>query len=1237
MLDAGEACDDGNTTADDGCSTLCGVEPGWTCPPPGDTCFNDCGDGALQADEGEECDDGNLTNGDGCSEICAIDLGWECPTPGAPCNVDCGDGLLTGAETCDDGNETAGDGCSDTCVLEDGWACPIPGDACDEVCGDSMLAGDETCDDGNAETGDGCSDVCVIELGWSCTTLGEPCEEICGDSMLAGDETCDDGNIEAGDGCSDVCALEDGWACPAPGDACDEVCGDGLLVGSEACDDGNTDPFDGCSPICTIEVCPEETPLTVGASATGNTCDKENDPAPDCIAGNAFDVAYAFTAPYTGTFTFDTFTDTPSYDTALYARPGCGEEAVLACNDDTTNPFSGLLSEITLDLVAGESVVIYVSGFGTACGDYVLNVAGRGCGDGVVDEDRGETCDDGNGAAGDGCSDVCEIEVGWECLTAGDPCTPLFVCGDGAVEVGETCDDGNTESYDGCSAACQLEICPTLDEVTGVGEGLVVGNSCDAGDNDVAATCGSTNTGGDFAVVYTAGDDGLYTFGTDNETRDYDTAIYARDACGGTELACNDDTDGSLGSAIELELLADETVVIYVTGFSSACGEFALDVSFVGCGDGVLEEGRGETCDDGNADAGDGCNDLCGIEEGWECAIAGEPCVPLFVCGDGEVETGETCDDGNTEPYDGCSSTCGLEVCPTLDEVTGVGEALASGDSCGAGDNDAPATCGGTNTGGDYAVAYTSGLAGLYTFSTVNDGLGFDTAIYARDACGGTELACNDDASGTLGSTISLELGAEETIVVYVSGFAGSCGEFALDTSFVGCGDTVVDGDRGETCDDGNIDVGDGCSDVCVLEDGWTCDEGGCSEICGDGLVIGAEACDDANLDAGDGCSDACEVEDGWICLDGPCLAVCGDGMTVGAEACDDGNTDAGDGCSDTCDLEIGWFCEFDDGLGHFVCAEVCGDGIVTDGETCDDANTDAGDGCAEDCQVEDGWSCDHVDDGPSECTAECGDGLVLGDETCDDANLDDGDGCSASCEVEEGWECFDTAGESSECAPICGDGFILGDEECDDANLDDDDGCSSLCEIEDGWSCEGEPSDCFEDERCGDGMLGGIEECDDANLDDDDGCSSLCEIEDGWECVNPPDAPSECTELPLDTDGDGVADDLDNCPDVENPLQEDADDDGIGDACDEPEVDDADGDGVADDLDNCPDVENPLQEDADDDGVGDACEDPVDDVVARITGGGPNCTVAPDPGSPLAPGLLLGVAFLLLRRRRRC
>jgi hypothetical protein len=80
----------------------------------------------------------------------------------------------------------------------------------------------------------------------------------------------------------------------------------------------------------------------------------------------------------------------------------------------------------------------------------------------------------------------------------------------------------------------------------------------------------------------------------------------------------------------------------------------------------------------------------------------------------------------------------------------------------------------------------------------------------------------------------------------------------------------------------------------------------------------------------------------------------------------------------------------------------------------------------------------------------------------------------------------------------------------------------------------------------------------------------------------------------PPDGDGDGVADEDDNCPDDANPAQTDSDGDGQGDACDpfpnDPD-NDADGDGVGGDTDNCPSVPNPGQEDADNDGVGTACD----------------------------------------------
>src|SRR5215204_5434231 len=88
------------------------------------------------------------------------------------------------------------------------------------------------------------------------------------------------------------------------------------------------------------------------------------------------------------------------------------------------------------------------------------------------------------------------------------------------------------------------------------------------------------------------------------------------------------------------------------------------------------------------------------------------------------------------------------------------------------------------------------------------------------------------------------------------------------------------------------------------------------------------------------------------------------------------------------------------------------------------------------------------------------------------------------------------------------------------------------------------------------------------------------------------PDSPGssdERTLLALDADGDYIPDAFDNCPDVQNPDQADADGDGIGDAC--PVFVDTDGDGIPDTSDNCPNVSTVDQTDSDGDGLGNVCD----------------------------------------------
>ncbi|XP_075980921.1 thrombospondin [Anticarsia gemmatalis] len=108
----------------------------------------------------------------------------------------------------------------------------------------------------------------------------------------------------------------------------------------------------------------------------------------------------------------------------------------------------------------------------------------------------------------------------------------------------------------------------------------------------------------------------------------------------------------------------------------------------------------------------------------------------------------------------------------------------------------------------------------------------------------------------------------------------------------------------------------------------------------------------------------------------------------------------------------------------------------------------------------------------------------------------------------------------------------------------------------------------------------------------DGDGIGDSCDGDADGDDI--PNLPDNCPLTPnpdqLDRDedrSDKRGDACDNCPRKYNPGQEDTDGDGFGDACD-PDIDN---DHIINDRDNCPRHYNPGQEDLDNDGIGDACD----------------------------------------------
>jgi cysteine-rich repeat protein len=568
-----------------------------------------CGDGFL--DPGEGCDDGNLIDGDGCDSNCVA--------------TGCGNGIVTTGEQCDDGNTLPGDGCSAGCQIE-----PQPQDKDQQKCINALNKDLAKVAKAQGKEIHNC--IKNFAKGRFIGTLefcldADPRHRVAKAAAKAESDqakkctarlpsfgptaaaTIIDAAVRKGiDVTHDIFGPDLDTAITKEVDdpfiaKCQRV----IAKSVERCQAITLNEFNKCKKAGLRN----DTILVPGDLELCMDEDREGKVASACD-------------PTFGEILLTLHKRCGPVD--LYnAFPGCGAD----------NP-----AELAVCLHASVScrtchALNEADALDRDCDLFDNGLADAscpGCGNGALE--AGEECDDGNRLSCDGCSETCTDEVG-------------LVCGDGTQNetCGEECDDGNTANEDGCSSRCMNEVC---------GDGILqplLGELCDDGNTQDGDCCSSTCQFESSATVCRAAASScdLAEFCTGSSAvcpaNQKSTAV-CRPAVGDCDVA--ESCDGVSDACPSDGLAANGTTCDDSTSCTSP--DQCLDGSCVGsslCGDGTVQGGCGEGCDDGNTADGDGCSSLCIAE----------------FCGDGVLQPllGEECDDGNVFPGDGCDQSCLIE------------------------------------------------------------------------------------------------------------------------------------------------------------------------------------------------------------------------------------------------------------------------------------------------------------------------------------------------------------------------------------------------------------------------------------------------------------------------------------------------------------------------------------------------------------------------------------------------
>ncbi|MCU0672337.1 MAG: DUF4215 domain-containing protein [Myxococcota bacterium] len=435
VISGDETCDDGNTTAGDGCSSTCQREPGWSCTGSPSTCTFTCGNGAVDAAAGENCDDGNSTAGDGCSAVCVREQGWGCSGTPSVCTFTCGNGTIqsSSGEACDDGNTTESDGCSPVCLVEPGFSCFGTPSACFPQAPNATCAG-ATALTTSGVTGDNLRNGGPRPTGTNCgTTAGPvryysisvPARSVARVTATATGTPAWDITLRLLQDCAGSCLLNRNASTSTTvpetlfiSNGTDAPITRLVAVGANSSTTFGT--YDLALSFDTLPAnasCAAATPITADTTISDQNA-LLGGPRPTgtgCGGGTGDTALYYAVTVGPGQRVRAQTTLGSGNDIVLFSIADC---AATTCLSQTDSAPEG----INLDNLGTTPLtrLIGIRPFNTTSGgaySIAFTYSAVPCGNGTIE--AGEACDDGARVPGDGCSATCTVENDFSCTTPG--------------------------------------------------------------------------------------------------------------------------------------------------------------------------------------------------------------------------------------------------------------------------------------------------------------------------------------------------------------------------------------------------------------------------------------------------------------------------------------------------------------------------------------------------------------------------------------------------------------------------------------------------------------------------------------------------------------------------------------------------------------------------------------------------------------------------------------------------